>query len=65
VAGNFDRLIFEDCVIDGYTDPTVLVGTEGGEVEVIRSTPLTVKRVSFEECVEAHPHGIVPHPLNV
>ena len=65
VAGNFDRLIFEDCVIDGYADPTVLVGTEGGEVEVIRSTPLTVKRVSFEECLEAHPHGIVPHPLNV
>ena len=65
VAGNFDRLIFENCVIDGYTEPTVLVGTDGGSVEVINSTPITVKRVSFEECIEAHPHGIVPHPLNL
>ena len=64
VAGNFDRLIFEDCVIEGYAEPTVLVGTDGGEVEIIRSTPITVKRVSFEECLKAHPHGIVDHPLN-
>ena len=65
VAGNFDRLIFEDCVIEGYTSPTVLIGTDGGTVDVIRSTPITVNRVSFEECLEAHPHGIVPNPLNV
>jgi len=64
VAGNFDRLIFEDCLIEGYTEPTVLVGTDGGTVEVIRSTPITVKRVSLEECLAAHPHGIVEHPLN-
>jgi hypothetical protein len=65
VAGNFDKIIFEDCVIEGYTDPTVLVGTDGGNVEIINSTPITVKRVSLEECLEAHPHGIIPHPLNV
>ena len=33
VAGNFDRLIFEDCTIEGYDTPTVLVGTDGGTVE--------------------------------
>lgn len=65
VAGNFDRLIFEDCVIEGFTEPTVLVGTDGGEVDVIRSTPITVKRVSFEECHTVHSHGLVVHPLNL
>lgn len=64
VAGNFDRIIFEDCVIEGFAEPTILVGTDGGEVEVIRSTPVTVKRATIEECHEAHPHGLVPHPLN-
>jgi hypothetical protein len=64
VAGNFDKIIFEDCVIEGFADPTVLVGTEGGEVEVIRSTPVSVIRTTIEKCHEAHPHGLVPHPLN-
>ena len=64
VAGNFDRLIFEDCVIEGFAEPTVLVGTDGGSVEVIRSTPIKIKRVTVEECLEAHPHGLKVHPLN-
>lgn len=57
VAGNFERLIFEDCVIEGYDEPTVLIGTEG-TVEVIRSTPIRVKRATMDECLDAHPHGV-------
>lgn len=40
VAGNFDRLIFEDCLIEGYTEPTVLVGTESSDPFI---APLTVR----------------------
>ncbi len=58
IAGNFEKIIFEDCVIEGYTEPTILAGTDG-EVEVIRSTPVTVKRASLEECIENHPWGVV------
>ena len=59
VAGNFDRLIFENCTIDGYKNPTILIGTDDvDKVEIINSTPITVKRVSKEECLEAHPGGI-------
>lgn len=64
VAGIFDRLIFEDCVIEGFAEPTILVGTDGGSVEVIRSTPIRLKRVTVEECNEAHPHALKVHPLN-
>ncbi len=56
-AGNFKALIFEDTVIEGYDDPTILVGTEG-EVQCIRSTPVTVKKATFDECIEAHPWGV-------
>ena len=59
VAGNFDKIIFEDCVIEGYTDPTILAGTDGA-VEVVRSTPVTVRRASLDACIEAHPWGIHP-----
>ena len=62
VAGNFDKIIFEDCVIEGYTEPTILVGTEG-EVEIIRSTPITVQNATFEEWLDAHPHGIFSEDL--
>jgi hypothetical protein len=58
IAGNFEKIIFEDCVIEGYTEPTILAGTDG-EVEVIHSTPVTVKRASLEECIEKHPWGVV------
>ena len=64
VAGNFDKIIFEDCTIEGYTQPTILVGTEG-EIEVIRSTPITVKKATFEECLDAHPHGIFSEDLKL
>jgi len=64
VAGNFDKIIFEDCTLEGYTDPTILLGTEG-EVEVIRSTPITLKHVSFEDCLNAHPHGIFSEDLKL
>lgn len=64
VAGNFDKIIFEDCVIEGYTQPTILVGTEG-EIEVIRSTPITLKKATFEECLDAHPHGIFSEDLKL
>lgn len=56
-AGNFEKIIFEDCIIEGYTEPTILAGTDD-VVEVIRSTPITVKRVTKEECIAAHPGGI-------
>lgn len=59
VAGNFDRLIFENCTIDGYNDPTILVGTDDlDKVEIIGGTPITVKKATKEECLAAHPGGI-------
>jgi hypothetical protein len=58
VAGNFDKIVFENCVIEGYTEPTILVGASGGEVEVINSTPIKVKRTTFAACIEAHPHAV-------
>ena len=59
VAANFERLIFEDCTIEGYDEPTILVeSASDGAVEVIRSTPVTVKRATREECFAAHPGGI-------
>lgn len=56
-AGNFERLVFADTVIEGYEDPTILVGTDG-EIEVVRSTPITVRAATLEECIEAHPGGV-------
>lgn len=64
VAGNFEKIIFEDCVIEGYREPTILLGTEG-EVELIRTTPITIKRATFEECLDAHPHGIFSEDLKL
>lgn len=56
-AGNFEKIIFEDCTIRGYENPTILAGTDD-EVEVIRSTPITVQASSLEECLIAHPDGL-------
>lgn len=59
VADHFDKIIFEDCTIEGYTDPTILIGDEDpGQIEVIRSTPITLKPATLEECFEAHPGGV-------
>ncbi len=57
-AGNFERLVFEDCALEGFEDPSILVGTEGGEIEVVRSTPIRIVRTTKEACFEAHPHGL-------
>ena len=57
VVGNFEKIIFENCTIEGYDEPTLLVGTDD-PVEVINSTPIKVKRATLEECIEAHPWGI-------
>lgn len=58
-VGNFDRLIFENCTIEGYDNPTILLGTDGEDkIDIINSTPITVKKVTKEECLEAHPGGV-------
>jgi len=57
VAGNFDKIIFEDCTIEGFNDPRILVATDG-EVEVIRSTPIKAQKSTQEECLDAHPWGV-------
>ncbi len=56
-AGNFEKLTFEDCRIEGYNNPTILAGTDD-PVEVIRSTPITVRKATQEECIAAHPTGL-------
>ena len=57
VAGNFDKIIFENCTVEGEGEPAVWIATEG-EVELINSTPITVKKVTREECIEVRPWGI-------
>ena len=58
-VGNIEKLLFEDCTFEGYTKPSILVGTDDVEnVEVVRSGELEVKKVSFDECMLAHPSGI-------
>lgn len=59
VAGNFDRLIFEDCTIEGYTNPTIMLGTDDEDkIDIINSTPITIRKATFEECRDAHPGGV-------
>ena len=58
VAGNFDKLTFEDCTVEGYEDPTILVGTDD-PVEIINSTPIkVVKAANFAECIQTHTQGL-------
>ncbi len=57
VAGNYEKIIFENCKVEGYKEPTILVATEG-EVEIINSTPIKVQKATQEECLEAHPWGV-------
>lgn len=56
-AGNFEAIIFEDCTMEGYEEPTILMGTND-KVEIIRSTPVTLKPSNLEECLIAHPDGL-------
>jgi hypothetical protein len=59
VVGNFNKIIFEDCVIEGFNNPTILLGTDDEDkIEIIRSTPITIKKVTQEECFNAHRTGI-------
>ncbi|MBR5739092.1 MAG: right-handed parallel beta-helix repeat-containing protein [Lachnospiraceae bacterium] len=62
VAGNFEKILFEDCVIDGFTDPTILVATDD-PVEFVRTAPVTVKRTTQEECIAAHPTGLASQDI--
>ncbi len=58
-VGNFDKIVFENCVIEGFENPTILVGTDGIEnIEIINSTPITIKQATKQECFDAHPGGI-------
>ena len=57
IAANFEKIIFEDCTIEGYENPTILMGTEG-TVEVIRSTPVTLQESNMDECLAYHKGGI-------
>ncbi|MBR2081056.1 MAG: right-handed parallel beta-helix repeat-containing protein [Oscillospiraceae bacterium] len=57
VAGGFEKIVFEDCVIEGYAEPSIWAATDG-VVEVIRSTPVRVIPKTKEECLEKHPWGI-------
>lgn len=56
-AGNFEKLVFENCTIEGFEEPTILVGTDD-KVEIINSTPITLKKATLEECLQAHPTGL-------
>ncbi len=59
VAANFDKIIFENCTVEGWEDPQIWVASEG-IVEQIASTPITVKKATWDQCIEAHPWGIAP-----
>lgn len=59
VAANFDKIIFENCTVEGWEDPVIWVADEG-TVEQIASTPIAVKKATREQCIEAHPWGIAP-----
>lgn len=57
-AGNFEKIIFENCAIEGYDTPIILVGTEGGEVVNVNSTPVALRESTLDECLEYHTGGI-------
>lgn len=59
-VGNVEKLLFEDCTFEGYTNtPSLLVGTDDFEnIEIIRSGEIELKKSNLDECIEAHPAGI-------
>ena len=58
-VGNVEKLLFEDCKFEGYTKPSILVGTDDMEnIEVVRSGEIELKKATFEDCILAHPSGI-------
>lgn len=60
VAANFDKIIFENCTIEGWENPEILVATDDVVEFVGNTTPITVKKATWDECIEAHPWGIAP-----
>ncbi|MBR2080297.1 MAG: hypothetical protein IJ980_01510, partial [Oscillospiraceae bacterium] len=62
VAGNFKKILFEDCTFEGFEDPTILIGTDD-PVEFVRTEPITVRRTTQEECIAAHPTGLASQDL--
>lgn len=59
VAANFDKIIFENCTVEGWDNPEIWVASDG-IVEQIGSTPIKVRKATWDECIEAHPWGIAP-----
>ncbi len=59
VAANFDKIIFENCTVEGTDEPRIRIANDG-VVEQINSTPIAVKKATWDECIEAHPWGIAP-----
>ena len=57
VAANFEKILFEDCVLEGFEDPAIWAATDD-PVEVIRSTPVKVLKKTQAECFAMHPYGI-------
>ena len=58
-VGNVEKLLFENCTFEGYSDPNILVGTDDLEnIEIVGSGEIEVKKASFEDCLLAHPSGI-------
>jgi hypothetical protein len=60
VAANFDKIIFENCTIEGWEKPEIMIATNDIVEFVGDTTPITVKKASWEECIEVRPWGIAP-----
>lgn len=58
VAGNVEALIFEDCTIEGFENPVILLGSEDDKVEFIRTQPVPLGKVSLEDALVLHKGGI-------
>ena len=59
VAAYFDKLVFENCAIEGYENPTVLVASnDEDKVITTGSTPMTVRLTTEEERYAAMIKGL-------
>jgi hypothetical protein len=58
VASNVEALIFEDCTIEGFENPVILLGSEDDKVEFIRTQPVPLGKVSLEDALVLHKGGI-------
>lgn len=57
VAANYEKIVFENCVFEGYDDPYILSATEGVVESICCSVPVRVQKATQLECLEAHPWG--------